>query len=231
MRVVDLASQDDLKRAVAEAAVQRISQHFGTPAVIGVGTGSTADLFIDALAAYRSSIAATVASSERSAARLRARGLQVVELNDVQALPVYVDGADQIDATLSMIKGGGGALTREKIVAAVADRFICIADASKRVDVLGRFPLPVEVIPMGRAYVARRLAALGGEPRLREGFVTDNGNQILDLHGLSIVDPVGLEDAINGIAGVVTVGLFARRGADMLLLGTPEGVREFRRVP
>jgi ribose 5-phosphate isomerase A len=230
MRIADLASQDDLKRAVAEAAVERISQHFGTSAVIGVGTGSTADLFIDALAVHRSSIAATVASSDRSAARLRARGLQVVELNDVQAIPVYVDGADEIDASLSMIKGGGGALTREKIVAAVADRFVCIADASKRVEVLGRFPLPVEVIPMGRAYVARRLAALGGTPRLREGFVTDNGNQILDLHGLSIRDPVGLEDAINGIAGVVTVGLFARRGADLLLLGTAQGVTEYRRA-
>ncbi|HEX4585334.1 MAG TPA: ribose-5-phosphate isomerase RpiA [Burkholderiaceae bacterium] len=226
-----MASQDDLKRAVAEAAVARIAHHFGTAAVIGVGTGSTADFFIDALAVHRDSIAATVASSERSAARLRAQGVQVVELNDVQAIPVYVDGADEIDAGLSMIKGGGGALTREKIVAAVADRFICIADASKRVEVLGRFPLPVEVIPMGRAYVARRLAALGGAPRLREGFVTDNGNQILDVHGLSIVDPVGLEDAINGIAGVVTVGLFARRGADLLLLGAAEGVREFRRVP
>jgi ribose 5-phosphate isomerase A len=230
-RVVDLATQDDLKRAVAQAAVERISIHFDTRAVIGVGTGSTADLFIDALAAHRDSIAATVASSERSAARLRAHGLPVVDLNEVQAMPVYVDGADEIDHGLSMIKGGGGALTREKIVAAVADRFICIADASKRVEVLGRFPLPVEVIPMGRAYVARRLTELGGVPRLRPGFVTDNGNQILDVHGLSIRDPAGLEDAINGIAGVVTVGLFARRGADLLLLGTPAGVAEYRRAP
>jgi ribose 5-phosphate isomerase A len=224
-----MPSQDDLKRAVAEAAVERISSHFGTPAVIGVGSGSTADLFIDALAAHRGSIAAAVASSERSAARLRKHGLTLVDLNDVQAMPVYVDGADEIDAGFSMIKGGGGALTREKIVAAVADRFICIADASKRVEVLGRFPLPVEVIPMGRAYVTRELAALGGAPRLREGFVTDNGNLILDVHGLSIRDPVALEDAINRIAGVVTVGLFARRGADLLLLGTPDGVVEFRR--
>jgi ribose 5-phosphate isomerase A len=146
-------------------------------------------------------------------------------------MPVYVDGADEVDAGLSMIKGGGGALTREKIVAAVAERFICIADASKRVEVLGRFPLPVEVIPMGRTYVARQLTALGGTPRLREGFTTDNGNQILDVHGLSIRDPIGLEDAINRIAGVVTVGLFARRGADVLLLGGPEGVAEYRRAP
>jgi ribose 5-phosphate isomerase A len=221
---------DDLKRAVAQAAVERISCHFGTAAVIGVGTGSTADLFIDALAAHQPLIAATVASSERSAARLRRHGLPVVDLNDVESMPVYVDGADEIDGGLSMVKGGGGALTREKIVAAVAARFICIADASKRVDVLGRFPLPVEVIPMGRAHVARRLAALGGTPRLREGFVTDNGNQILDVHGLAIRDPVGLEDAIGRIAGVVTVGLFARRGADLLLLGTPDGVVEVRRA-
>jgi ribose 5-phosphate isomerase A len=221
---------DDLKRAVAQAAVERISCHFGTAAVIGVGTGSTADLFIDALAAHQPLIAATVASSERSAARLRRHGLPVVDLNDVESMPVYVDGADEIDGGLSMVKGGGGALTREKIVAAVAARFICIADASKRVDVLGRFPLPVEVIPMGRAHVARRLAALGGTPRLREGFVTDNGNQILDVHGLSIRDPVGLEDAIGRIAGVVTVGLFARRGADLLLLGTPDGVVEVGRA-
>ena len=225
-----MASQDDLKRAVAQAAVERVAPYFGTSAVIGVGTGSTADLFIDALAAHRGSIAATVASSERSAARLRERGLAVIDLNDVQAMPVYVDGADEIDAGLSMIKGGGGALTREKIVAAVAERFICIADATKRVEVLGRFPLPVEVIPMGRAYVARELAALGGTPHLREGFVTDNGNQILDVHGLSIRDPVALEDAVNRIAGVVTVGLFARRGADLLLLGTPDGVIEYRRL-
>jgi ribose 5-phosphate isomerase A len=224
-----MASQDDLKRAVAQAAVQEIAGWFGTPAVVGVGTGSTADLFIDALAGHRTSIAATVASSERSAARLRDRGLRVVELNDVTGMPVYVDGADEIDGDLAMIKGGGGALTREKIVAAVAARFICIADASKRVDVLGRFPLPVEVIPMGRAYVARRLAELGGTPRLREGFVTDNGNQILDVHGLAIHEPVRLEQDINQIAGVVTVGLFAQRGADLLLLATERGVERIAR--
>jgi len=222
-------AQDDLKRAVAQAAVDRISGHFDGSAVIGVGSGSTADFFIDALSPHRASIGATVASSERSAARLREHGLPLVELNEVQTLPVYVDGADEIDAGLSMIKGGGGALTREKIVAAVADRFICIADASKRVEVLGRFPLPVEVIPMARAYVARQLAAMGGAVRLREGFVTDNGNLILDVHGLTIRDPVGLEQSINQIAGVVTVGLFARRGADLLLLGTPQGVVQFER--
>jgi len=225
-----MASQEDLKMAVAQAAVGHVQAYFGTPAVIGVGTGSTADLFIDALAPHREAIAATVASSERSAARLRQCGLRVVELNDVQAMPVYVDGADEINGKLAMIKGGGGALTREKIVAAVAERFICIADESKRVDVLGRFPLPVEVIPMGRAYVARCLAALGGEPRLREGFVTDNGNLILDVHGLSIGNPVQLEQSINQIAGVVTVGLFAQRGADLLLLGTALGVRQFART-
>jgi ribose 5-phosphate isomerase A len=226
-----MPSQDDLKRAVAQAAVERIAVHFGTPAVIGVGTGSTADLFIDALAPHATSIAAVVASSERSATRLRERGLTVVDLNEVASMPVYVDGADEIDASLSMIKGGGGALTREKIVAAVADRFICIADGSKRVDVLGRFPLPVEVIPMGRTHVARRLVALGGAPRLRDGIVTDNGNLILDVHGLQIRDPVGMEDAINRIAGVVTVGLFARRGADLLLLATEQGVVEYGRPP
>lgn len=227
--ILTMTSQDQLKQAVASAAVKRIASHFGTSAVIGVGTGSTADCFIDALAAHRGSIAATVASSDRSAARLRAHGLVVVDLNDVASMPVYVDGADEIDSGLSMIKGGGGALTREKIVAAAADRFICIADASKRVEVLGHFPLPVEVIPMARAHVARHLVALGGTPRLREGFVTDNGNQILDVHGLSIRDPVAFEEAVDRIAGVVTVGLFARRGADLLLLGTAEGVQEYRR--
>jgi ribose 5-phosphate isomerase A len=221
-----MTTQDELKRAVARAAVQRVTPFFGSGAVLGVGTGSTADLFIDELAAHRDSIAATVASSERSAARLRAHGIRVIDLNDVDTLPAYVDGADEIDGSLAMLKGGGGALTREKIVAAVAQTFICIADASKRVDVLGRFPLPVEVIPMARAYVARRLSGLGGEPRLREGFVTDNGNQILDVHGLRIVDPVALEASINQIAGVVTVGLFAARGADVLLLGTAQGVSE-----
>ena len=224
-----MSNQEEAKRAVARAAVDHITAWFGTDAAIGVGTGSTADLFIDELAAHRYRIAATVASSERSAARLRAHGLRVVDLNDVATLPVYVDGADEIDAALSMIKGGGGALTREKIVASVARTFVCICDASKLVQTLGHFPLPVEVIPMARAHVARELAALGGKPRLREGFVTDNGNQILDVHGLQITDPVGLERQINQWPGVVTVGLFAARGADVLLLGSAHGVRELRR--
>jgi len=224
-----MSSQDEAKRAVARAAVAHISPWLGTQAAIGIGTGSTADLFIDELAAHRAAIAATVASSERSAARLRAHGIRVVDLNEVSDLPVYVDGADEIDASLAMIKGGGGALTREKIVAAVARSFVCICDASKLVQTLGRFPLPVEVIPMARAYVARELSALGGEPRLRAGFTTDNGNQILDVHGLQITDPRGLEQQINQWPGVVTVGLFAARGADVLLLGSDQGVRTMRR--
>jgi ribose 5-phosphate isomerase A len=226
-----MGSQDDLKRAVARAAVQYIRPRLAPGAVLGVGTGSTADLFIDELAGITASIAGAVASSERSALRLRERGIRVVDLNDVESLPVYVDGADEIDPGLSMIKGGGGALTREKIVAAVSAEFVCIADESKQVPVLGRFPLPVEVIPMARAHVARVLRALGGEPRLRTGFTTDNGNLILDVHGLLIDDPVATESRLNQEPGVVTVGLFAARGADVLLLGTREGVREIRREP
>jgi ribose 5-phosphate isomerase A len=225
-----MSNQDQLKRAVARAAVEHIAACFGSGAAIGVGTGSTADLFIDELAAHRHEIAATVASSERSAARLRGHGLRVVDLNEVDTMPVYVDGADEIDASLSMIKGGGGALTREKIVAAVAQSFICIADASKLVSVLGAFPLPVEVIPMARNYLQRALTRLGGQPRLRAGFVTDNGNEILDVHGLRIADPRALEEQINQLPGVVTVGLFALRGADVLLLGADDGVRVTRRA-
>jgi len=224
-----MSNQDQLKRAVARAALEYVRPWFGSEAALGIGTGSTADLFIDELAAYRDSIAAAVASSERSASRLRGHGIRVVDLNEVQTIPVYVDGADEIDASLAMIKGGGGALTREKIVAAVAQSFICIADASKKVDVLGRFPLPVEVIPMARNFLIRELSRLGGTPRLREGFVTDNGNQILDVHGLRITQPRTLEEQINQIPGVVTVGLFAVRGADVLLLGAPEGVQQIRR--
>jgi len=224
-----MSNQDQLKRAVARAALEYVRPWFGSEAALGIGTGSTADLFIDELAAYRDSIAAAVASSERSASRLRGHGIRVVDLNEVQTIPVYVDGADEIDASLAMIKGGGGALTREKIVAAVAQSFICIADASKKVDVLGRFPLPVEVIPMARNFLIRELSRLGGTPRLREGFVTDNGNQILDVHGLRITEPRTLEEQINQIPGVVTVGLFALRGADVLLLGAPEGVQQIRR--
>ena len=224
-----MASQDELKRAVARAALEYVTPCFGTDAAIGVGTGSTADLFIDELATHRDAIAMAVASSERSAARLRGHGIRVVDLNEVASIPVYVDGADEIDPSLSMIKGGGGALTREKIVAAVAQTFVCIADASKRVAVLGAFPLPVEVIPMARNYVARELSRLGGQPKLRSGFVTDNGNEILDVHGLRITDPCALERQINQWPGVVTVGLFAARGADILLLGSPDGVQVTKR--
>ena len=220
-----MSSQDELKRAVAQAAVR----HVQPGAVLGVGTGSTVDLFIDALAAAGIAVPAAVSSSERSTRRLLGLGIRVVDLNEVEELPVYIDGADEIDARFCMIKGGGAALTREKIIAAVARRFVCIADASKRVAVLGRFPLPVEVIPLARSHVTRELAALGGQPKWREGVTTDNGNVIIDVHGLRIDDPAGLEARINQIVGVVTNGLFAARGADVLLLGTPGGVQELRR--
>jgi len=220
-----MTNQDELKRTVARAAIN----HVPRGEIIGVGTGSTADLFIDELGAIRGEIRGAVASSERSARRLAAAGIPLFDLNEVEALAVYIDGADEIDHGFSMIKGGGGALTREKIVAAVAHTFVCIADQSKLVDALGRFPLPVEVIPMARAQIARLLSGLGGTPRLREGFQTDNGNLILDVHGLRITDAPALERRIDGIVGVVTNGLFACRGADVLLLGTPDGVRETRR--
>ncbi len=215
-------NQDQLKREVAQAALRQIPEG----QIIGVGTGSTVNFFIDALADIRHRVRATVSSSERSTERLRAHGFEVLDLNAVTSVPVYVDGADEIDPAGAMIKGGGGALTREKILAEVAERFICIVDASKLVPRLGRFPLPVEVVPMARELVRRRLVALGGAPRLREGFVTDNGNQILDVHGLDIDDPRALETRINQIPGVVTVGLFAHRGADRALVGTPDGVDE-----
>ncbi len=214
-----------MKQAAAEAAIA----HVPDGGVIGVGTGSTANCFSAALGKIRPRIEAAVASSEATAARLKALGIPVIELNRVSELSVYVDGADEITRQLAMIKGGGGALTREKIVAAVATRFVCIADESKRVDVLGRFPLPVEVIPMARSYVARELVKLGGRPEWREKFVTDNGNVILDVRGLAILDPVGLESTINHIPGVVANGLFARRGADVLLLGTAHGVETHSR--
>jgi ribose 5-phosphate isomerase A len=214
-------TQDELKQQVAHAAMKYVTPD----TIVGVGTGSTANFFIDALAGMKGRIRGTVASSVKSAERLRGHGIEVLDLNDVDDIPVYVDGADEINAAMHMIKGGGGALTREKIVAAVAKKFICIADASKLVPVLGAFALPVEVLPMARAYVTRELAALGGTPRLREGFTTDNGNVILDVAGLTITDPVGLETQINQITGVVTVGLFARRPADVCLLGTPDGVK------
>lgn len=218
-------TQDELKQAAARAALAYVVEG----EIVGVGTGSTANYFIDGLAEMKDRIRGAVASSVASAKRLEAHGIRLFDLNDVESMPVYVDGADEIDAGLSMIKGGGGALTREKIVAAVAEKFICICDASKKVDVMGRFPLPVEVIPMAQASVARALSALGGKPVLREGFVTDNGNLILDVHGLSITDPVALESQINQIVGVVTNGLFARRGADVLLLAAGEGVQTFTR--
>lgn len=220
-------NQDELKRAVAQAALAYLQP--GT--IIGVGSGSTANLFIDALAASGMATAGAVASSEKTAERLRGHGIAVLDLNDVDDIPVYVDGADEVDASFAMIKGGGGALTREKIVAAVSAKFVCIADGSKKVDVLGRFPLPVEVIPMARAHVTRKLVAMGGRPLLRQGFTTDNGNVILDVHGLAITEPVAMEEKIDGITGVVTVGLFARRGADVLLLGTSSGVQTFVALP
>jgi len=213
--------QDQLKQAVARAAIEQVV----AGALVGVGTGSTMNFFIDELAKVRSRIEGAVSSSEASTRRLRDHGIPVLDLNEVDELPVYVDGADEITRHLHMIKGGGGALTREKIVAAVARRFVCIADESKLVGVLGKYPLPVEVIPMARSHVARRLAALGGQPVLRQGFTTDNGNLILDVRNLSIIDPVALEGEINQITGVVTNGIFARRPADVLLLGTPAGVR------
>jgi ribose 5-phosphate isomerase A len=213
--------QDQLKKAAAKAAIDHIPGN----CIVGVGTGSTANCFIDELSAIKSRIDGAVASSEASAARLQAAGIRVFDLNVVSEVPVYVDGADEIDHRLHMIKGGGGALTREKIVAAVAQKFVCIADASKLKNVLGAFALPVEVIPMARSHVGRELVRLGGKPELRHGFTTDNGNLIIDVHGLNITDAVSLESAINQIVGVVTNGLFARRGADVLLLGTPDGVR------
>jgi ribose 5-phosphate isomerase A len=216
-----MMSQDDLKREVAKAAIEYVP----FDCIVGVGTGSTANFFIDELAKIKHRIRGAVASSEASAKRLQGHGIEVLSLNDAGDLPVYVDGADEITGHLHMIKGGGGALTREKIVAAASKKFICVCDASKLVGVLGKFPLPIEVIPMARSYVARELVKLGGQPKLREGFTTDNGNVILDVHNLQIMNPVELESALDHIAGVVTNGLFARRAADVLLLGTPEGVK------
>ena len=218
-------TQDELKQAVAQAAADYVAQTAPAGSIIGVGTGSTANFFIDALAPLKDKYKGAVASSEATRKRLEAHGITVFDLNDVTDIPVYVDGADEIDAGLNMIKGGGGALTREKIVAAVAREFVCICDGSKLVDVMGKFPLPVEVIPMSRAHVDRELAKLGGTPVLREGFVTDNGNLILDVKGLAITDPKGLEAQVNQITGVVTNGLFAVRPANLLLLGTAEGVK------
>ena len=218
-------TQDEMKQAVAKAAIA----HIPDDCVVGVGTGSTANYFIAELGKIKNRIDAAVASSEATAKRLKDLGIRVLDLNSVDMLPVYVDGADEVTRHLAMVKGGGGALTREKIVAAVARKFVCIADASKLVDVLGKFPLPVEVIPMARSHVGRELRKLGGHPEWRQNFVTDNGNLIIDLHGLSIVNPVELEGTLNQITGVVTNGLFARRGADVLLLGSERGVETIKR--
>ena len=218
-------TQDELKQAVAKAAIAYVEE--GT--VVGVGTGSTANYFIDYLAEMKHLIEGAVASSEATRKRLQQHGIPVFDLNAVDEIPVYVDGADETDANLCLIKGGGGALTREKIIAAVATKFVCIADGSKKVSVLGNFPLPVEVIPMARSHVARQIVKLGGDPVYRDGFVTDNGNIILDIHNLQIAEPVKLEAQLNNIVGVVTNGLFAMRSADVLLLGTAKGVETITR--
>ena len=222
-------TQDELKQAVARAARDYVADHVPAGAIIGVGTGSTANFFIDELAGIKGRLKGAVASSEATRQRLEKRGIPVFDLNDVSEMPVYVDGADEINDKLEMIKGGGGALTREKIVSAVAATFICVCDQSKLVPTLGKFPLPVEVIPMARSQVARALTKLGGQPRLREGFVTDNGNVILDVHGLSIDNAVALETELNQIVGVVCNGLFARQGADVLLLAAADGVKTLTR--
>jgi ribose 5-phosphate isomerase A len=222
-------TQDELKHLVAAAAADHVVSYLPEGAVIGVGTGSTANLFIDALAKSKSRFRGAVSSSLASTARLEAHGFRMLELNDIESLPLYVDGADEIDPRGAMIKGGGGALTREKIVASVADVYLCIADANKRVDVLGTFPLPIEVVPMARTAIGRRVTAIGGVPILRvtadgSPFITDNGNEIIDVKALKITDPRALEAQINAWPGVVTVGLFAARGANLCLLGTANGV-------
>lgn len=218
--------QQLLKEKVAEAAFERVAAEHSDALLLGIGTGTTAECFIRLLPQLKSRIEATVASSERSAALLSELGLPVVDLNSVGPLDVYIDGADEANSQLHLIKGGGAALTREKIVAAASRQFICIADESKRVETLGAFPLPVEVIPMARSHVARALVKLGGQPVWRDGVITDNGNIILDVHGLSIVDACQLETAINTVAGVVCNGLFAKRPADILLLGTSHGIKD-----
>lgn len=217
-------TQDELKQAVARAAIDYIRPKLDSDSIVGVGTGSTANYFIDYLAEIKGLFEGAVASSEASAKRLKQHGIVVYELNTIDNMVVYVDGADETNPQLELIKGGGAALTREKIVAAVADEFICIADASKWVDVLGAYPLPVEVIPMARSHVARQLVKLGGDPVYRKGVTTDNGNIIIDVHNMQIHDPKQLENAINQIVGVVTNGLFAQRSADVLLLAKPSGV-------
>jgi len=216
-------TQDELKLQVAQAAVKYVKS-----GIIGVGTGSTANFFIDELAKVKSKIEGAVASSEATAERLRSHGIEVFDLNNIDGMDIYVDGADEITEHMHMLKGGGGALTREKIVAANAKNFICICDESKYVPILGKFPLPVEVLPMARSYVARELVKLGGQPKLRD-FTTDNGNIILDVHGLNILDPIDMEAKINQIVGVVTNGLFAARPANILLLATNDGVKTIKK--
>lgn len=222
-------NQDQLKQAVAKAAVDYIRPKLDAHSIVGVGTGSTANFFIDFLAEIKGDFQGAVASSEATAERLQSHGIHVFDLNEVSEMAVYVDGADESNPELALIKGGGAALTREKIVAAVADEFVCIADSSKWVDCLGHFPLPVEVIPMARSYVAREIVKLGGDPVYRHGVLTDNGNVILDVHNMQIDQPAQLERALNSIVGVVTNGLFAERSADILLLGGEDGVKEIRR--
>ncbi|EGQ9149736.1 ribose-5-phosphate isomerase RpiA [Vibrio parahaemolyticus] len=214
-------TQDEMKKAAGWAALKYVEKG----SIVGVGTGSTVNHFIDALGTIKDDIKGAVSSSVASTERLKELGIEVFECNDVIKLDVYVDGADEINPAREMIKGGGAALTREKIVAAISEKFVCIVDDTKAVDVLGQFPLPVEVIPMARSYVARELVKLGGDPAYREGVVTDNGNLILDVHNMQITNPKEMEDKINGIAGVVTVGLFAHRGADVVITGTPEGAK------
>jgi ribose 5-phosphate isomerase A len=218
-------NQDDLKRLVAKEALKHVVED----AIVGVGSGSTVNLFIDQLASIKGRIDGAVAASEASTARLKSHGIRVVDLNSVNELPVYFDGADEVTEHLHMIKGGGGALTREKIVAAVAKKFVCLCDASKLVPVLGRFPLPVEVIPMARSYIGREMVKRGAKPILREGFTTDNGNLVLDCHGLKLLNPPQMEAEIDGLAGAVTNGIFARRPADLLLLAEEKGVRTLSR--
>ena len=214
-------TQDEMKKAAGWAALKYVERG----SIVGVGTGSTVNHFIDALGSIKDDIKGAVSSSVASTERLKELGIEVYECNDVAMLDIYVDGADEINSAREMIKGGGAALTREKIVAAISEKFVCIVDGTKAVDVLGQFPLPVEVIPMARSYVARELVKLGGDPAYREGVTTDNGNVILDVHNMQINNPKELEDKINGIAGVVTVGLFAHRGADVVITGTPEGAK------
>ncbi|WP_394393969.1 ribose-5-phosphate isomerase RpiA [Shewanella woodyi] len=217
-------TQDEMKKAAGWAALEYVEKD----SIVGVGTGSTVNHFIDALATMKAEIEGAVSSSEASTQKMKDLGIPVFDLNSVDELSVYVDGADEINAHMDMIKGGGAALTREKIVAAVADKFICIVDNTKQVDILGEFPLPVEVIPMARSYVARQLVKLGGDPVYREGVITDNGNIILDVYNMKIVNPKELEQQINKIVGVVTNGLFANRGADVLLVGSPDGVKTLK---